>query len=142
MDKKLLISFAILVIVIFLFLKHNKSSSFGNSKKTNKVALIIHVGNIKVFKQILKNYPKFFNNNNIDLYISCNNQNDYNIILTPKFSKEREISAIIDMHIGEECTHKYIFLFESSFSFTLLFRIKNKKNLNEVMINFNEFLKN
>ena len=80
MDKKLLISFAILVIVIFLFLKHNKSSSFGNSKKTNKVALIIHVGNIKVFKQILKNYPKFFNNNNIDLYISCNNTKDFDIL--------------------------------------------------------------
>lgn len=69
-------------------------------------------------------------------------QNDYNIILTPKFSKEREISAIIDMHIGEECTHKYIFLFESSFSFTLLCRIKNKKNFNAVMINFNKLLKN
>jgi hypothetical protein len=69
-------------------------------------------------------------------------QNDYNIILTPKFSKEREISAIIDMHIGEECTHKYIFSFESSFSFTLLCRIKNKKNFNAVMINFNELLKN
>ena len=44
-------------------------------KNINKIALIIHAGNIDVFKQIVNDYPDFFNNK-IDLYISCNKKED------------------------------------------------------------------
>jgi len=39
----------------------------------DKIAVIMHVGDINVFKEILTEYPNFFNNNEIDLYFSCNN---------------------------------------------------------------------
>ena len=65
----ILIIFTLFTLFAFLFFKEKFIS--------NKIAVILHVGNINVFKEIVKDYPKFFK---FDLYISCNNQNDYNII--------------------------------------------------------------
>ena len=60
----------ILVILIITHLKPDEKISHFTSQ--NKVALIIHVGNYAVFQDIVKNYPNFFNNKDIDLYFSCN----------------------------------------------------------------------
>lgn len=62
--------------------------------------------------------------NNVIKYLD---ENKYNYIKTPNMDESRDISAIIDMHIGEYCNNVYIFTFESSYSFTLLTRIKNKE---------------
>jgi hypothetical protein len=67
-----------LLLLILLALFFSKSiSSFTST--SNNVAVIVHVGNIKVFKQIVKDYPKFFNKN-VDVYITYNNKEDQNYI--------------------------------------------------------------
>jgi hypothetical protein len=62
------------------------------------------------------NVIKFFKNNN------------YKIITTPKLYEDRELNAIIDLEIGLLCNNKYICVFESTFSYTLLSKllVKNK----------------
>jgi hypothetical protein len=62
--------------------------------------------------------------------------NDYNFITTPIWSEFRDISAIYDLHIGEYCNNTYICVFESTFSYLLLYRIKSKIN-NWVSIIYN-----
>ena len=74
-------------------------------------------------------------NNNVVKYLD---ENEYNYIKPPKMDTSREILAIIDMHIGQYCNKTYIFVFESSFSFALLCRIYNKKNVKSVMLEFND----
>ena len=72
--KSILITLLLITLLLILFyFKSNFKSSI------NKIAVIIHVGNISVFKEIVNDYPKFFNGS-YDLYISCNNQSDYNTI--------------------------------------------------------------
>ena len=66
--NKIIIILIIFTLFAFLFFKEKFTS--------NKIAVILHVGNINVFKEIVKDYPKFFK---FDLYISCNNQNDYDM---------------------------------------------------------------
>lgn len=53
-------------------------------------------------------------------------KNKYNFIATPIWSDFRDISAIYDLHVGEYCNNIYICVFESSFSYLLLHRIKHK----------------
>ena len=66
--------FLFIIIVIILLVKYfkpvEKTSHFKSSN--GKVALIIHVGNYSVFQEIVKSYPNFFNNKDIDFYFSCN----------------------------------------------------------------------
>lgn len=103
-------------------------------------------------KQVENKYieviKKYIDPNDITIILAHNyqnnvinflNKNNYNYILTPKFHEDRDISAIIDMHIGMFCNKTYIFMFESSFSFTLLSRIyKKDSNLFcPIMIEFN-----
>jgi hypothetical protein len=57
-------------------------------KRKNKLVLIMHVGNMKVFKELLSDYPRFFNNENIDIYFSCNTIED-NVILKKMFPNEK-----------------------------------------------------
>ena len=104
---------------------------------------------INKFKEIVENkyissIEKYFDKNDKILVLSYdyNNrvidfltQNEYNFIITTKMYKERELSAITDLHIGNYCNNNYIFIFESSYSFTLLKRILNKntnKNTNKI----------
>ena len=68
----LLITLLLITTILFYFKSNFKS-------KFNKIAVIIHVGNINIFKEIVNDYPRFFNGS-YDLYISCNNQEDYNTI--------------------------------------------------------------
>ena len=53
-------------------------------------------------------------------------ENGYHYIETPKMSNDREVSAIYDLHIGQHCNNVYILVFDSSFSYTLLYRIYEK----------------
>ena len=105
--------------------------------------------NIDKFKEIVENkyissIEKYFDKNDKILVLSYdyNNRvidfltkNEYNFIITTKMYKERELSAIVDLHIGNYCNNKYIFIFESSYSFTLLKRMINNK-ITAIMIEY------
>lgn len=68
-------------------------------------------------------------------------KNNYIWIKTPKMDSNRDVSAIIDMLIGQYCNKSYIFVYESSFSFTLLTRIYDKSNYNPIMFELNNLNK-
>jgi hypothetical protein len=74
-------------------------------------------------------------NNNIITFLKNNN---YNIVLTPKFSEYREKSAIYDFHISQLCNNVYIGVYESSFSYFILYKIKEQIN-KFCQINFNNY---
>jgi hypothetical protein len=63
-------------------------------------------------------------------------ENGYNYINTPKMSKDREIAAIYDLHIGQYCDNVYILVYDSSFSYTLLYRIFEQNRLKPVELNY------
>jgi hypothetical protein len=137
-----------------------------NSQKINCIHLklendcIDHYKNIynmdkNIIKQTLENmYIEMITNNiletelNIVLTCDLNNNvikflqnNNYKFITTPKLFEDRELNAIIDLEIGLLCNHKYIFTFESSFSFTLLKKLSLKNtNIGNHMIVFEEGL--
>jgi hypothetical protein len=63
-------------------------------------------------------------------------ENGYNYINTPKMSKDREVAAIYDLHIGQYCNNVYILVYDSSFSYTLLYRIFEQNRLKPVELNY------
>ena len=63
-------------------------------------------------------------------------ENGYYFIDTQKMSKDREISAIYDLHIGQYCNNVYILVYDSSFSYTLLYRIFEQTKFNAVELNY------
>ena len=63
-------------------------------------------------------------------------ENGYNYIKTPKMNSGREVAAIYDLHIGQYCNNVYILVFDSSFSYTLLYRIFEQAKLKPVEINY------
>jgi hypothetical protein len=58
--------------------------------------------------------------NNVIKFLENKN---YKFITTPKLYEDRELNAIIDLEIGLLCNNKYVFVFESSFSYTLLSKL-------------------
>ena len=65
-------------------------------------------------------------NNEVIKFLETNN---YNFIMTPKYNNNRDISAIIDMHIGQYCNNIFIGTFESSFSYMLFIRMYKKSTV-------------
>lgn len=63
-------------------------------------------------------------------------ENGYNYIKTPKMSKDREVAAIYDLHIGQYCDNIYILVYDSSFSYTLLYRIYEQTKFKPVELNY------
>jgi len=64
------------------------------------------------------------------------NENGYNYINTPKMSYDREVAAIYDLHIGQYCNNVYILVYDSSFSYTLLYRIYEQRKFKPVELNY------
>ena len=60
--------------------------------------------------------------------------NGYNYVTTFKFEKERDVSAIVDMHIGAVCTGICVGVWESSYSYTLFDRIKDKSRVKFIIL--------
>jgi len=84
------------------------------------------------------------NDNNLILSYSTNNlvidylkENNYNFIINKNKETNRELSAILDLLLGEFCNNYYICIFESSFSYTLLSRINKNPNIKTIQIEFN-----
>lgn len=63
-------------------------------------------------------------------------ENGYNCIETPKMSENREIAAIYDLHIGQHCNNVYILVYDSSFSYTLLYRIYEQTKFKPIELNY------
>jgi hypothetical protein len=63
-------------------------------------------------------------------------ENGYNFIKTPKMSQDREIAAIYDLHIGQHCNNVYILVYDSSFSYTLLYRIYEQTKFKPLELNY------
>ena len=74
-------------------------------------------------------------NNEVIKYLDINN---YNYIMTPKYNTNRDISALIDMHIGQYCNNIFIGTFESSFSYMLITRIYDKPSVNPIIISLRD----
>lgn len=72
-------------------------------------------------------------NNNVVNYLKTN---DYKIIINDKKDKDREISAINDMLLGEYCNNYYICVWESSFSYAVLSRINKHPNVKTLQITY------
>ena len=89
---------------------------------------------------IIKNY---FDKNDtiIILTYDINNEvikflklNGYDFIINNEKDKDREISAINDLLLGERCNKYYVCVLESSYSYTLLSRIKKNPNVVTIQI--------
>jgi hypothetical protein len=61
-------------------------------------------------------------------------ENKYHYELTPKFYEEREMSAIVDLQIGQACNNVCLCVFESTFSFALCTRVKDKSNFKNYLV--------
>lgn len=73
--------------------------------------------------------------NNVIKFLS---ENNYNHIITPKGHPDRDVSAIIDLHIGQFCNNICICVFESTFSFAIVTRTYNKSELQNYLICFTD----
>jgi hypothetical protein len=63
-------------------------------------------------------------------------ENEYYFIETQKMSEDREVAAIYDLHIGQHCNNVYILVYDSSFSYTLLYRIYEQTKFKPVELNY------
>ena len=94
-------------------------------------------------KYIDKNIPTIIlahnYDNNIIKYLT---ENNYTFIITHKFHPDRDVSAIIDLHIGQICNNICICVFESTFSFALVTRAYKKSELKNYLICFTDINNN
>jgi len=93
----------------------------------------------KYIDQIKKNIDKtdmtiILSHNYDNKVIEFLKDNDYNYILTPKMDASRDIAAIYDLLIGQYCNNVYIFVYESSFSYTLLHRIYEQSKFKPIQL--------
>ena len=75
-------------------------------------------------------------NNAVVEYLDKNN---YKTIKTPKFETSRDVAAIYDLNIAQNCNNVFVGIFESSFSFTILNRINNRTNIIPIIFNITDF---
>jgi len=62
-------------------------------------------------------------------------ENNYDFYLPPKMDSCREIAAVYDMEIGRYCNNVYILVYDSSFSYTLLFRM-NRRVIQPIQLHY------
>jgi hypothetical protein len=110
-----------------------------NTFKTTLELKYIHF----IQKYIDKNIPTIIlahnYDNNVIKYLA---ENNYNYIITPKSHPDRDVSAIIDLHIGQICNNICICVFESTFSFSIVTRAYNKSELQNYLICFTDINNN
>jgi len=68
--------------------------------------------------------------------------NGYNYLTTPKLEKSRDVSAIVDMHIGAVCSGICVGVWESSYSYTLFDRVKDKKDVKFIILYYTNLQNN
>jgi hypothetical protein len=114
----------------YFYAKYNVSKSVFKSMVETKYINIIK----KIFNKddmiILLTYDL---DNAVINYLKTHH---YKFIINNKKDKDREISAIHDMLLGEYCNNYYVYVWESSFSYTLLSRINKKPNVKTIQISY------
>lgn len=63
-------------------------------------------------------------------------QHHYRFVCSPKLYQERELNAIQDMLYFKECNHVFVGVYESSFSFSFLFKLFSKTDTDPTCILF------
>jgi hypothetical protein len=134
-----------------------KNLNLLENKKTNNINTIhlrIEDDVIEFYSKLLNidknNFKKFIEDKFINIIDSLMNKTDliivlsysldnrvleflekncYNYIINTEKDEDREISAINDLLLGENCNNYYICVWESSYSYTLLCRINKNKNV-------------
>ena len=140
------------------FIQNNILTDSNANKKINTIHLrleedaILHWGkesnytDLKLYKSILEqNYiriiKQFIEPDSITILLASDydnnvvkflNKNNYNYIQTPNLDPYRDVSAIIDMHIGQTCNNVCIGVQESTFSYSLFFR--SKPNVKKIIL--------
>ena len=66
-------------------------------------------------------------------------ENNYTYVISNEKEEDREISAIYDFILGENCNNYFILVLESSFSYSLLYRMD--KNIKGIQIYYNNLYK-
>jgi hypothetical protein len=75
-------------------------------------------------------------NNAVVEYLDKNN---YKTFKTPKFDTSRDVAAIYDLLIAQNCNNVFVGVFESSFSFSVMNRINNRTNIIPIIFNIIDF---
>jgi hypothetical protein len=93
----------------------------------------------------IKIIKDFFNKDDIIILLTYDLDNavihylkthHYKFIINDKKDKDREMSAIHDILLGEYCNNYYVCVWESSFSYALLSRINKKPNVKTIQIRY------
>jgi hypothetical protein len=115
--------------------KYEKDVYLKNNYEKNEYKNLLENKYIKLIRQIIdKNDTTILVSYNYDNeVVQYMDKNNYKYIKTPKFDSNRDVSAIIDMHIGQYCNNIYIGTFESSFSYILYIRMYNKNKVNPII---------
>jgi hypothetical protein len=90
---------------------------------------------MKIEKIYIDTIIKYLNKSDLIIVLSYSRENavldflkenNYTYIISNEKEEDREISAIYDLLLGQECNNYYICVWESSFSYSLLFRMDKK----------------
>jgi len=109
--------------------------------------------NLKQFKSLLENkyiniIKQFIDKDSLTIILASNYDNEvikymtlnyYNFIIPPKLDENRDISAIHDLLIGETCNNVCIGVQESTYTYTLFFRISHiKPDVQNINLHFTD----
>jgi len=61
-------------------------------------------------------------------------ENKYKYVLTPKMDENRDVAAMYDMQIGQHCNNVFILVYDSSFSYTLLYRMNEPNKIKPIQL--------
>lgn len=137
--------------------KHYLSSLSANDTKVNCIHLRLekdameHWGrpSVENYKQLVENkyiqlIQKYITDKSVltiilghdydNAVIKYLEKNNYNYKITPKYYNEREISAIVDLEIGQACNNICLCIFESTFSFALCTRVHDRTHFKNFLI--------
>lgn len=125
------------------FIKHYSDNLQMNENEIKKKLekYYIHIIKKTIFPSDLTLVLTNDTNNEVINFLS---NNKYNIVTTSKIYEDREFNAIIDLEVGLICNNIHIFVFESSFSYTLIRRKIKTTNLEGKLneLSFELYLKN
>ena len=108
----------------------------------------VEIRNLQQYKSVLENkyiniVQKFVAKDSLTIFLASDydnrvirymRDNGYNYLTTPKLEKARDVSAIVDMHVGSVCNGICVGVWESSYSYTLFDRIKDKSNVKFILL--------
>ena len=106
--------------------------------------------NLVEYKQLLETkyinlIQQYVNKTDLTIFIASNYDNNvikymkdngYRYLLTPKFFTERDVSAIVDLLIGQQANNICVGVNESSFSYVLINGVIHKPNSTCIEIYF------